>query len=307
MNIFPGGKESGLFEAFTAPDADRLSFLERLLKANSVPCSVVNLRGRSHIIVRFGKTAYNPFFKMKTLIAHYDRDGVGLSPGANDNSAACFMLVDLAVKLLPVKDHNVRIIFSGAEEAGLNGVASQGAFTLGLGLRKLKLTDSDVFVLDACGRGDTLIVSTSGLYTEGKKLPGNFIKKREELFQRATDLAKKNSSGWLSLPTPYSDNAGLTAAGIPAQLITVLPHSEAEKLLEALKDSRARNGDISSIESRIFAFNSGKNKQPETEDFIPLTWQDMHGVNDSIENLSPTAFSLMETFLSNLANLKTPC
>ena len=282
--------------------------MERLLKAGGIPCSIVNLKGRSHIIVRFSGSAYNPFFKMKTLIAHYDRHGgaTGYTPGANDNSAACFMLVNLAAKLLNMKNHNVRIIFSGAEEAGNRGVKAQGAFTLGLGLRKLKLTDSDVFVFDACGCGDTLIVSTTDLYTSGKKRPESFTKTREELFRKAAALAGE-TGGWLSLPTPYSDNAGLTAAGIPSQLITVLPHLEAEKLLAALHLHGDAGGNLSAIEKRIYAFNSGEEPGQTGEDFIPRTWKNMHSGNDTTGNLSPAAFTLMETFLDKLAELKTPC
>ena len=112
MDIFPGGAEAGLFEAFTAPDTNRLLFLERLLKAKDIPCTVVELAGRAHIAVRFGKGAYHPFFQTTTLIAHYDRDeGPPPSPGANDNSAACFLLVELAEKLLTRENHNIMILF----------------------------------------------------------------------------------------------------------------------------------------------------------------------------------------------------
>lgn len=319
MNVFPGGKESGLFNVFIAPETDRLLFLQRLLATNKVPCSVITLRGRFHIIVRFGTNAYNPFFRMKTIIAHYDRER---APGANDNSAACFQLVDLAVKLLGRKDHNIRIIFTGAEEAGSGGVAAQGAFALGLGLRKLKLTDSDIFVFDACGRGDTLVLSMSGLYSRSKKRPQVFAKKREALFSTAVELAQKSCAGrWLSLPTPYSDNAGLTAAGVPAQLVTVLPHEEAATLLaettrRAPQSLQActREGDgrgrthtqktkAEAFERGLLAFTA----KGGADTFIPQTWKDMHSGDDTAEKLTPSAFSLIERYLNALADSKTPC
>jgi len=48
--------------------------------------------------------------------------------------------------------HNVRIFFTDGEEAaGTKGLAGQGSYGLGSGMRKLNLTDDDVLVFDACG------------------------------------------------------------------------------------------------------------------------------------------------------------
>lgn len=300
MDIFPGGAEAGLFEAFTAPDTNRLLFLERLLKAKDIPCTVVELAGRAHIAVRFGKGAYHPFFQTTTLIAHYDRDeGPPPSPGANDNSAACFLLVELAEKLLTRENHNIMILFTGGEEAGKQGVARQGAFALGTGLRRLNQTAGRVFVLDACGRGDTLILSAvappGGSVLHRRKIRA-FYKDLEELRAEAAVLAQKSCPGrWLSLPTPYSDNAGLLAAGIPAQLITVLPREEAETLLRTA-------GGIPGEQFRrlLLAFRDTGNGA------VPQTWRMMHTAQDTADTLTPEAFTLMRSFLDALSRDKTP-
>ena len=320
MNIFSGGKEAGLFDAFIAPKTDRRLFLEALLKARNVPFTTVTLAKRQHIIVRFEGDAYNPFFRLKTVIAHYDRSegGQGLppSPGANDNSAACFQLVSLAESLLEIKDHNMMIVFTAGEEAGRKGVRSQGAYALATGLKKLKelrMVESDVFVIDACGRGDTLILSSSGASPlsraadEGGKESRHLsarqrklVKAREELREKAAFLARKSCpERWLELPTPYSDNAGFAAAGIPAQLITVLPHREAEILMEAVP----RIGHDKLLRELASFKEAEKNGHSAA---IPQTWKDMHTERDVAAALAPEAFALMEKFLKALALDKTP-
>ncbi len=311
MNIFQGGSEEGLFKAFCAAETNRRRFLEALLKARGIPFSMVRLASREHIIVRFEGDAYNPFFRMKTLVAHYDRSennyGLPSSPGANDNSAACFQLVSLAERILEKKDHNVLIVFSEGEEAGKNGVRFQGAYALALGLKKLKklhFVESDIFVFDACGRGDTLILSSSSIDTTQEshhaKKDASFVQKREELYKRARALAQKScQNSFLTLPTPYSDNAGFFAAGIPAQLITVLPHEEAAKLMEETA--------VLGHEKLLRVLASYKRaEKSESAAAIPQTWKDMHTKRDAPSTLTPEAFALMERFLDALALEKMP-
>ena len=300
MNIFAGGSEAGLFEAFIAPNANRPRFLEAMLRARDVPFSTVKLAGHEHIIVRFNADAYNPLFRMKTLIAHYDRSedeqGKG-SPGANDNSAACFQLVALAQRLLGKRDHNTMLVFSAGEEDGRKGVRFQGAYALAAGLKKLRnlhMIESDVFVIDGCGRGDTLVISSSGMSgqpcAKGARQRA-LLKRREDLYEAAASLARKSCpSSWLALPTPYSDNAGFAAAGVPAQLVTVLPRKEAESLLQA-----AMRLGHEKISRELASFKAAEKK--EWAAAIPQTWKDMHTERDTASSLTPEAFALMERFL----------
>jgi hypothetical protein len=141
--------------------------------------------------------------------------------------------------------HNIRIFFTDGEEAaGTQGIAGQGSFALGEGLRKLKITDDDVFVFDACGRGDTLVVSTAGIERSGA-----FGRRLADLNERTVSLARAVApESWLRLPTPYSDNAGFLASGIASQVITVLPRGEAIALLAASEslgpEGKRRLGDV---------------------------------------------------------------
>ncbi|ULQ59571.1 M28 family metallopeptidase [Brucepastera parasyntrophica] len=223
-----GQTDSSLFTSFLDRETDRCGFISAWLRARDVPHSIVTLGDKKHIVVKYENSAYDPRFRMKTLIAHYDR--APDTPGANDNSAACFQLMALAERLLSFRQgavsHNIRIIFTDGEEAaGTGGISGQGSFVLGTGLKKLKRTDDDIYVFDACGCGDTLILSTAGIPASAKKpVSGTLFSRIERLHERAAALAVETSpENWVRLPTPYSDNAGFIAAGLPAQVITLLP------------------------------------------------------------------------------------
>jgi len=313
MSDSPRLPASSTFQSFLTPGLDRCAFISAWLRAREITHSIVELAGKRHIVARFPGDAYDPRFRMKTLVAHHDRaEG---TPGANDNSAACFQLMLFAERLLsgrrdgtyPVA-HNVRIFFTDGEEAaGARGIAGQGAFALGEGFRKLKMTDDDLFVFDACGRGDTLVLSTAGIARGdsgsprspgGKAGRGKLALRLDELHERAAEIAAEAASGgWLRLPTPYSDNAGFLAAGIAAQVITVLPRAEATRLLALGSDP--------ALLAAIVA-----NKRPPDgsplDGKIPETWALMHTPNDAAGTLTASAFALMARFLDALARRMEP-
>ena len=98
------------FKDFIAPNADRCSIICTYLKNNGVDSAIAAIDGKNHILVQFASQAYNPQFRIKTVIAHYDRvDG---SPGANDNSAAVWQIMNWAIELKKYQTfHNIRIFF----------------------------------------------------------------------------------------------------------------------------------------------------------------------------------------------------
>ncbi|WP_252722385.1 M28 family peptidase [Treponema medium] len=224
---------SPFFSAFLEPAADRRAFITERLAAQGIPYRTVTLQDKTHIVITYRQSAYNPRFKMKTLIAHYDR--AAGTQGANDNSAACVQLLLFAQMLLHKRDaHNIRIIFTDGEEAGADGIKNQGAYRLGQGLRALSMQQDDIFVFDMCGSGDTLILSESGIYGREKQKTAAL----SALHRRCRIYADAACRGrWLSLPTAYSDNAGLISAGLTAQVITVLPRAEAELLMRYMPPS----------------------------------------------------------------------
>ena len=132
------------FLDFIKPDCDRLNFIQNFLAENGVETAVIPLEGKKHVYVKFPSNQYNPLFKIKTVVAHYDR--FQDSPGANDNSAAVYMLMLWAVKLSKQNDfHNIRLIFTDGEESCSEGITSQGAFAIAGLFKKLSIND-DVFV-----------------------------------------------------------------------------------------------------------------------------------------------------------------
>lgn len=258
---------SNEFKNFISGECNRKEFIRNFLQGYGIECPVISIEGKNHIYVKFPQVQYNPAFKIKTVVAHYDR--VPQSPGANDNSAAVFCLLQWAVKLFNQKSfHNVRLIFTDGEEMTENGVESQGAFAIASLFNKLEIND-DVFVFDCMGRGDVPVLAETVL---PKKAGTSFLKKFNLLEKRAQNLIKTAGDGkWFCLPCNYSDNAGFIANGIPAVAITLLPSNEVSQVL---------------------------NKK------IPQTWQLLHTPSDNLESLWPSSFSLTLRILDCLADLK---
>ena len=285
---------SPLFNAFLEPAADRRAFITERLAAQGIPYRTVTLQDKTHIVITYRQSAYNPRFKMKTLIAHYDR--AAGTQGANDNSAACIQLLLFAQTLLQKRDaHNIRIIFTDGEEAGADGIKNQGAYRLGQGLRTLSMQQDDIFVFDMCGSGDTLILSESGIYGRDTRKTAAL----SALHRRCRIYADAACRGrWLSLPTAYSDNAGLISAGLTAQVITVLPRAEAELLMRYMPRSEALQ--------RCIITNAHVPPDSPLAAVIPQTWQRMHTPQDRLETLTPQAFILVDKMLRYLAGVKEP-
>lgn len=289
---------SDLFKAFLKKDLNRCDFISQWLSAHSVPHSIVSLAQKKHIIIKYPAQFYDKNFKMKTLTAHYDR--APDTQGANDNSASCFILMNFAKKLCSyTRPHNIKIIFTDGEEAGAAGLKEQGAYTLGTGLKKLKMDGDDIFVFDMCGRGDTLILSRSGIFGRDKAK----TKRLDELHKRAGLLAQRACPNqWLSMLTAYSDNAGFIAAGLFAQVITVLPREEAETLLHCLPKEKL-TGQNKTAMGELTDMVIKNQKPPQGSPFekiIPFTWQLMHTADDKIETLNSEAFTLTEKYLTAL-------
>ena len=283
---------SPLFNAFLEPAADRRAFITERLAAQGIPYRTVTLQDKTHIVITYRQSAYNPRFKMKTLIAHYDR--AAGTQGANDNSAACIQLLLFAQTLLHKRDaHNIRIIFTDGEEAGADGIKNQGSYRLGQGLRALSMQQDDIFVFDMCGSGDTLILSESGIYGRDTRKTAAL----SALHRRCRIYADAACRGrWLSLPTAYSDNAGLISAGLTAQVITVLPRAEAELLMRYMPRSEALQ--------RCIITNAHVPPDSPLAAVIPQTWQRMHTPQDRLETLTPQAFILVDKMLRYLAGVK---
>ena len=264
------------FIDFISPTCDRARFIQEYLKAGGLDSSIISLEGKNHIYVKFPRRQYNPMFRIKTVIAHYDRIGIG----ANDNSVAVFCLMEWARRLVVPETvegphtptpHNIRLIFTDGEELGQKGgIAQQGAFPLAKTFRKLGITNDDIYVFDCMGRGDVPILAQA-------KIPPNvstkFLTQYSQLEERTKKILQTVSKGkWFMLPVNYSDNASFIANGLPAVAITMLPSQEVQQTL---------------------------NNQ------LPPTWQYLHTPQDNLASLTPESFQIFHTILNNLANQRT--
>lgn len=265
-------KIPGEFAEFIGLDCDRQSFIQNFLNSHGIDAPVIPIEGNNHIYVNFPISHYNKSCKIKTVIAHYDR--VPGTPGANDNSAAVFSMLNWAVRLKDMgnsgKPHNVRLIFSDGEEKGELGVTSQGAYTLAALFRKLKIINDDVFVFDCMGRGTIPILTETEL---PKGLSRDFINDFAAMEKRAQQIIKSACGNkWCTLPCNYSDNAGFIANGIPAVAITLLPSSEV---------SEALNG------------------------ITPKTWLLNHSIEDNLQSVDSVSFEITTKILDKLACFMT--
>lgn len=262
-----------LFSQFIAPDCDRLQFIQSRLNEAGLDAPVLRMEGKNHVYVRFPQTQYNPMFRIKTVIAHYDRIGIG----ANDNSAAVFCLIEWAAQIFRAytggRFHNIRLIFTDGEELGSggSGVSEQGAFPLAQVFRRLGIKNDDIFVFDCMGRGTVPVLTQTVL---PKNAGSAFRKDFLALEQRAMDLLRASAGGnWFCLPCNYSDNASFIANAIPAVAITMLPSQEVQQVLAG--------------------------SQPET-------WRILHTPDDNPASLQSESFRVFQQILVNLAEMRVP-
>ena len=283
----------GTFGEFLREGCDRASFIQAWLNERGVESSALLIDGKKHVLVRFASQFYDPRFKLKTVIAHHDR--VAASSGANDNSAAVWQIMSWAVRLATFRGfHNVRILFTDGEELG-QSVTRQGAFAIAQTFRRLGMTNQDVYVFDACGRGDVPVLSKSGLSSFASD---QFKKDFTDLFSRTQRLLKRAAGGkMMTLPVPYSDNASFLACAIPAVAVTLLPSAEAELWARCVAEDRE-------LETSLL-HHSSEGGYPH-KDKLPLTWQLFHTTGDTQDTLDEASFALMSAILDELAREKTP-
>jgi hypothetical protein len=282
------------FFDFIASGADRFGIIKSLLEEFHLTSLVLPVAGNRHFFVfPRGQSLKSLGHKPIVLAAHYDR--VPRSPGANDNSAAIFHLLKAALKLEEQRAGKWIIIFTDKEEleAG-EGITSQGSYTLAETLRQGGLGGARIFIFDACGAGDTLIISTTtDRLLRNDEGPGIRKARRhtQELRRHALETARKlNMEKVLLLPTPFSDDAGFLRAGIPAQTITMLPAAEASPFASHLRGQPDFSDALLSREIR------------ETADtqLIPETWRSLNSPDDSHLRLTPEYYGQIVGFAAGL-------
>jgi hypothetical protein len=286
------------FNDFIDTKNDRFEVLMSLLDEMKLPVSVVNIAGKRHIFVASQSYTMRAGGKRRltVLAAHYDR--IQGSPGANDNGAAVFMLIEAALRLRGRAAGEWLIIFTDKEELmSGEGIKSQGSYLLAQGLSRAGLDVGRFFIFDACGRGDTLIISGTAWH-----LLKNFhsseaapLKNRlRQLQQRAIAAAKNTFAGrFLLLPTPFSDDAGFLLAGMAAQTIAVLPAKEAADFSVIV-----RRNDL-----YVNALISGEQQRRRGVEHIPKTWRMLNGPQDTAALLDGNNFKNVVQFAIELCQV----
>jgi hypothetical protein len=269
-----------------------------LLNELKLTVSVVNIAGKRHIFVMpvlYTSVMLKTGSKrtMTVLSAHYDRTPG--SPGANDNGAAVFMLIDAALRLRRRAGGEWLIIFTDKEELTRGeSLKEQGAYMLAKGLKESGLESCDFFIFDSCGRGDTLIISKTAGYLLKNEHSGAIapLKNRLRLLQlRAMEAAKKSLvSRFLLLPTPFSDDAGFLRAGLAAQTITVLPAKEAADFFGLVRGN----------ELYIDALISSEQQRRRGTAHIPKTWRLLNSPDDTESCLDGNNFEKIVQFAVKL-------
>ncbi len=279
----------GYFGEFISPGADRLGVLKKILSEFALPFSIVSIADSNHIFVTPDIAGALKNSGTCILLAHYDR--VPGSPGANDNSAGVFQLIETAIKLINEKEKNWLIIFTDKEEIIPNGsIRDQGSYGLAKIFYELGMRGGRFYIFDACGTGDTIIVSTTVDFLlkdkEGRgidKTRSNIQKLRTEALECARNNIIKKI---LLVPTPFSDDAGFLSAGIAAQTITVLPSEEAAELANTLR-----------LKPHLSEVLVKKGKQHINElPFIPQTWKRLNGPGDAELFLTPRHYPQVVRF-----------
>jgi len=291
------------FAEFISPGADRFALLCSILDEYKLPRHILEIAGKRHIAVNpsGGSLSADLIFT-----AHYDR--TPQSPGANDNGAAVFQLLETALHLhapgtaactqagRPSGTYNASgpalFIFTDGEELSTGeSLSLQGSYSLGLHLKKNNLGNSRIFTFDACGVGSTLVISTAAdLLLKNESGDGaDALRRKVQILRRtALEAARKaHLENVLLLPTPFSEDAGFFLAGMAAQTITALPQSEA-----AACSALVRNGKAAALLSGAVSADTR---------LIPETWKSLNGPGDSPLRLTPEHWKKVSAFAEALA------
>jgi len=292
---FPKGPPWQRFREFISPKADRFTILKEIVEEAKLNHKVLEIAGNRHLVIAPPPSEDKPLRRAPfILVAHYDR--APGSPGANDNSVGVFLLLETAAKIQNSDAKNWLVIFTDKEELDSGqSVMAQGAYTLALGLKNLKMENAKIFCFDACGTGDTMVISTTADYLLKKDEGGKKTRKAILELQK-TALATARNLGMAKVllsPTPFSDDLGFLRAGLAAQTITMLPSTECIPLVAALR----KNPRLAE------AFINAELRQKSHAKYIPETWRYLNSPSDSYLRLTPEHFHAVARFAAALCKI----
>ena len=267
-------KDQKIFREFCEIGVDRKKIIISILEKNRIPYTTLHIENSFHIVI-YPKNLVTGE-ETNVLLAHYDR--VKGTPGANDNSASVFYLLNHSMRLRK-QEHRTVIIFTDKEEVQ-NGesITEQGSYGLGKYFRSKNIENLNFFVFDMCGIGNTILLGTGGENLLKKHYGDNFNtsgfkKKIDRVKQNAEEILLTVNSGEFFYLTPlFSDDLGLILNKYPAVLISLLPYRE---VIEYKKDVSV----------------------------LPKSWLCNHTINDDVSTLDNKSWNTLSPLLSRLSNL----
>ncbi len=253
--------------------SQRRNFILETLNRMGIAHRILRTENAFHIVV---KPEYNldnvnhKLFQVKCFVAHYDRRLQ--TPGANDNSAAVWHLLNLTAQMKrerPLIQTPMQIIFTDHEELrSKEHVSRQGAYMLAQYLRnrnpKLQYA---FFVFDQCGIGDNLcylphIITNKKIMEKQTQIIEHIVK---------NELSNVPIRNITKHQYYFSDNLGLNLWDYPALLLSTLPKKD------------------------IMAWQVSGEK--------PISWRTVHTPHDTPDLLEASSFALMNQVLSRLCRI----
>ena len=227
-----------------------------------------------------------------TLVAHYDR--VPGTPGANDNAASVFQLLNHWEEIRRLGwRHRTQILFTDKEElTGEMTATDQGSWFLAKHLKRLGAKNILFVVLDMCGIGDTPVWGRS-VHKAGMVSAGDSISRAYQVME--VFLKRFSRGDDFGMNPMFSDDLGLLLGGYPAFQLSLLPRNEAENL------ARRYGGRPFEADPVIPA-----HAREEIRADLPPSWRNNHGPEDSADTLDSGAFLLMSRLLRDLARYRFP-
>lgn len=286
-------EERDELQEFCSDSADRYQLLIKSLERRKIPFEMIPVGEARHIALPVPSAGgMDEEFYRVTLVAHYDR--VPDTPGANDNAAAVFQLLNHWEDIRRMKwRHRTQILFTDKEElTGDMSATDQGSWSLASHLKRLGVENILFFVLDMCGIGDTPVwgrsIRKAGLIPAGDS--------SSRAFEVMEEFLKQYSRGEdYGMNPMFSDDLGLLLGGYPALQLSLLPRIEALSLAERCGKNPVEADPAAPARAR-----------EEMRMDLPPSWRSNHSREDKADTLEPGAFQLMARLLRDLARYRFP-
>ncbi|MCL2758905.1 MAG: M28 family metallopeptidase [Treponema sp.] len=290
------------FSYFIASKIDRYKALLTTIEKLELNSLVVSIADHKHIFI-FPPGKKMPGIKGSTFpfagespyifVAHYDR--VPGSPGANDNSIAVFHLLNVALKFIKQGVSNWIILFTDKEEIkDGESFEKQGSFALAQKLKSWGLEKARIYNFDACGTGDTFVISTITDLILGNNDNPNILKLKDAIRLLSNHVLETTYNlrfdKVLLAPIPFCDDIGFLRAGFAAQTITMLPSAEAAQYEEILR----KYPEFPKL------MISGEIKTSPERRHLPITWRNLNTPADTPDRLTPQFFEKICNLVENL-------